>query len=62
MGDIVVGSMSGRDCVAKGGKKKMELKMKEWEKLRVLEGTEKDGTEEEGFFVADGKRTGLRQD
>ena len=27
--------------------------MKEWEKLRGLEGKEKDGTEEEGFFVAD---------
>ena len=40
----------------------MELKMKEWEKLRGLEGKEKDGTEEEGIFVADGKRTGLRQD
>ena len=35
----------------------MELKMKEWEKLRGLEGKEKDGTEEEGFFVADGKRS-----
>ena len=29
LGDIVVGSMSGRGCVALVGKKKMELKKKE---------------------------------
>ena len=40
--------MSGRDCVAKGGKKKMELrKKKEWERLSGSVRKEKDGAEEE---------------
>ena len=45
-------SMSGKGCVALRGKKKMELKKNEWERLCGLGGEEKDGTEEEGIFVA----------
>ena len=40
-GDFVIGSMSGRGCVAFGG--------------------EKDGIEEEGFFVADVQETDGRE-
>ena len=49
-------SMSGKGCVALRGKKKMELKKNEWERLCGLGGEEKDGTEQEGIFVA-GRRT-----
>ena len=35
-GDIVVGSMSGRGCMA-WGRGKMELKKKEWERILILD-------------------------